>query len=94
MGACIETFIQAGKQSLRRSDGAVVALTRQGCLFVLPCQIVSCAMLLALGDEKPPGEAPGPPLVDEQMERELIGREEVARPVALSNARRLRMMRP
>ena len=78
----IETFIQAGKQSLRRSHGAVVALTLRGRLFVLPCQVVSCPMLLALVDEEPAGRAPGPPPVDEEIERELMGREEVA-PVAL-----------
>ena len=79
----IETFIQAGKQSLRRSDGAVVALTLRGRLFVLPCQVVSCPMLLGLVDEEPAGRAPGPPPVDEEIERELMGREEVAPPVAL-----------
>ena len=36
----IETFIQAGKQFLRRFDGATVYLTRRGGLFVLQCQAV------------------------------------------------------
>ena len=36
----IETFIQAGKQILRRFNGATVELTRRGGLFVL--QMSSC----------------------------------------------------
>ena len=36
----IETFIQAGKQILRRFDGTTVELTRRGGLFVLQCQAV------------------------------------------------------
>ena len=42
----IETFIQAGKQFLRRFDGATVELTRRRGLFVLQCQAV-VSMLLA-----------------------------------------------
>ena len=72
----IETFIQTGKQSLRRSDGATVEPTRRGGLFVLQCQAV-VPMLLAHVDEEPAGEAPDLPPVDEEMERELMGREEV-----------------
>ena len=33
MDNCIETFIQSGKQSVRRFDGAIVELTRRGGLF-------------------------------------------------------------
>ena len=40
-------------------------------------------MLLALVDEEPAGEAPDLPPVDEEMERELMGREEVEPPVAI-----------
>ena len=36
----IETFIHAGKQFLRRFDGATVELTRRGGLFVLQCHAV------------------------------------------------------
>ena len=43
----IETNNQAGKQFLRRFDGATVELTRRGGLFVLQCQAV-VPMLLAL----------------------------------------------
>ena len=78
----IETFIQAGKQFLRRFDGATVELTRRGGLFVLQCQAV-VPMLLALVDEEPAGEAPDLPPIDEEMERELMGREEVEPPVAI-----------
>ena len=78
----IETFIQAGKQILRRFDGATVELTRRGGLFVLQCQVV-VPMLLALVDEEPAGEAPDLPLDDEEMERELMGREEVEPPGAI-----------
>ena len=78
----IETFIQAGKQFLRRFDGATLELTRRGGLFVLQCQAV-VPMLLALVDEEPAGEAPDLPPVDEEMERELMGREEVEPPVAI-----------
>ena len=60
----IETFIQAGKQSLRRFDGATVELTRRGGLFVLQCQVV-VPMLLALVDDDPVEEAPDLPPVDE-----------------------------
>ena len=51
----IETFIQAGKQILRRFDGATVELIRRGGLFVLQCQAV-VPMLLAVVDEEPAGE--------------------------------------
>ena len=51
----IETFIQAGKQFLRRVDGATVELTRRGGLFVLQCQPV-VPMLLAPVDEEPVGK--------------------------------------
>ena len=78
----IETFIQAGKQILRRSDCATVELTRRGGLFALQCQAV-VSMLLAPVDEEPAGEAPDLPPVDEEMERELMGREEVETPVAI-----------
>ena len=66
----------------RRFDGATVALTRRGGLFVLQCQTV-VPMLLALVDEEPVGEAPDLPPIDEEMERELMGREEVEPPVAI-----------
>ena len=78
----IETFFQAGKQFLRRFDGATVELTRRGGLFDLQCQAV-VPMLLAPVDEEPAGEALDLPLVDEEMERELMGREEVEPPVAI-----------
>ena len=68
----IETFIQTGKQSLRRYDGATVELTRRGGLFVLQCQ-VAVPMLLAPVDDEPAGVALDLPLVDEEMERELMG---------------------
>ena len=78
----LETFIQAGKQLLRRFDGATVELTRPGGLFVLQCQ-AGVPMLLAPEDEEPVGEAPDLPPIDEEMERELMGREEVEPPVAI-----------
>ena len=78
----IETFIQAGAQILRRFDGATVELTRCGGLFVLQCQVV-VPMLLVPVDEEPAGEAPDLRPVDEEMERELMGREEVEPPVAI-----------
>ena len=78
----IETFFQAGKQLLRRFDGATVDLTRRGGLFVLQCQVVA-PMLLALVVEEPAGEARNLPPVDEEIERELMGREEVEPPVAI-----------
>ena len=78
----IETFIQAGKQILRRFEGATVELTRRGGFFVLQCQAV-VPMLLALVDEEPAVEAADLPPVDEEMERELMGRVEVERPVAI-----------
>ena len=77
-----ETFIQAGKQILRRFDGATVELTRRGGLFVLQCQAV-VPMLLAPVDVEPAGEAPDLPPIDEEMERELMGRGEVEPPVAI-----------
>ena len=40
-------------------------------------------MLLALVDEEPAGEALDLPPIDEDMERELMGREEVEAPVAI-----------
>ena len=40
-------------------------------------------MLLALVGDEGAGGAPSPPLVDEEMEQGLMGREEVAPPVAL-----------
>ena len=61
----IGTFVQTGKQSLRRIDGGTVKFTRRGGLHVLQCQVV-VPMLLAVGDE-PPGQAPDHPLVDEEM---------------------------
>ena len=45
----IETFIQTGKQSFRRSDGATIELPRRGGLFVLQCQ-VAVPMLLAASE--------------------------------------------
>ena len=78
----IETFIQAGKQLLRRFDGATVELTRRGGLFVLQCQAV-VPMLLAPVDAEPAEEAPDLPPFDEEMERELMGREELGPPVAI-----------
>ena len=50
----IETCIEAGKQFLRRFDGATVELTRRGGLFVLQCPAV-VPMLLAPVDEEPAG---------------------------------------
>ena len=78
----VETFIQAGKQFLRRFDGATLELTRRGGLFVLKCQVV-VPILLAPVDEESVGEAPDLPPIDEDMERELMGREEVEPPVAI-----------
>ena len=78
----IETFIQASKQILRRFDGATVELTRRGGRFVLQRQAV-VPMLLALVDEEPAVKAPDLPPVDEEMERELMGREVVEPPVAI-----------
>ena len=78
----IETFIQAGKQFLPRFDGATVELTRRSGLFVLHCQAV-VPMLLAPVDEEPAEEAPDLPPVDEEIERELMGREEVEPPFAI-----------
>ena len=80
----IETFVQAGKQILRRFDGATVELTRRGDLFVLQCQVV-VPMLLPPVDEEPAEEAPDHPLLDEEMERELMRREEVKPPVAIED---------
>ena len=42
-------------------------------------------MLLAPVDEQPAVEAPDLPPVDEEMERELMGREEVEPPVAIED---------
>ena len=78
----IETSIQPGKEFLRRFDGATVEFTRRGGLFVQQCQAV-VPMLLAPADEEPAGEAPDLPPTDEEMERELMGREEVEPPVAI-----------
>ena len=80
----IEALLLAGKQSLRRFDGATVELTRRGRLFVLQCQVV-VPRLLAPVDGEPAGETEAPelPLVDEEMERELMGREEVEPPIAM-----------
>ena len=77
-----ETFIQTGNQSPRRFDGATVELTRRGGLFVLQCQVV-VPLLLALVGDVPAGEALDLPLVHEEMERELMGRDEVPPPVAI-----------
>ena len=55
MDRVIETFIQPGKQFLRRFDGATLELTRRGGLFVLKCQAV-VPMLLAPVDEEPEGK--------------------------------------
>ena len=65
----IETFIQAGKQILRRFDGATAELTRRGGLLVLQCRSVVPTMLAPV-DEDPAGEAPDLPPIDEEMERE------------------------
>ena len=78
----IETFIPAGKQILRRFNSSTVELTRRGGLFVLQCQVV-VPMLLAPVDEEPTGEAPDLPPVDEEMKRELMGREEVEPPLTI-----------
>ena len=67
----IETFIQAGKQILRRFNGETVELTSRDCLSVLQCQSV-VPMLLAPVDEEPAGEAPDLRPVDEEMDRELM----------------------
>ena len=82
MNSGIETFIQGGMQFLRRFVGATVELTRRGGLFVLQCEAV-VPMLLAPVDEEPAGEAPDLPPIDEEMERELMGREEVEPPAAI-----------
>ena len=87
----IETFTHAGKQSLCRADGAVVALTRRGGLFARPCPVFFRPMLLALVDDEE-RRVPRPPLVDEEMERELMGREEGAPPVTLLVALELRAL--
>ena len=78
----IETLIQADRQFLRRFDGATVVLTRRGGLFVLECQ-VSTPRLLAPVAEEPAGDAVDLPPADEELERELMGREEVEPPVAV-----------
>ena len=78
----IETFIHAGKHYLRRFDGATVELARRGGLFVLQSQAV-VPMLLFRVNEEPAGEAPDLPPVDEEMERELMGREEGEPPVTI-----------
>ena len=62
---------------------AVVNLTRLGGLIVLQSPVVFRPMPLALVDEGRAGEAPRTPVeIDEAGERELMGREEVAPPVA------------
>ena len=73
----IEAFIRIGCADLtvRLLSSHVVVVFQQ-------CQ-VAVPMLLAPVDEEPAGEAPDLPLVDEEMERELMGREEVEPPVAL-----------
>ena len=80
----IEKFIQTGKQSLRRFDGATTEFTRCGGLFFVQCQ-VAVPMLPALVDDEPAGEAPDLFLVDEEMERELTGRKEVPPTVAIES---------
>ena len=82
MDRSIETYIQAGQQFLRRFDGATVELTHRGRLFVLRCHAV-VPMLLAPVGEEPAGEAPDLPPIDEKMDRELMGREDVEPPVAI-----------
>ena len=77
----IETFIQAGKQFLRRFDGATVELTRRGGLVLHVKLLFRCCWHLWM-NEGPAGEAPDLPPIDEEMERELMGREEVEPPVA------------
>ena len=62
---------------VRRLNSHVVVV-----FFVLQCQAV-VPMLLALVDEEPAGEAPDLPPIDEEMERELMGREEVEPPAAI-----------
>ena len=78
----IETLVQTGKQSLRRFDGATVDLTRRGGLFVLQCPVVVPQLLAPVVDE-PAGGAVDLPPIDEELERELMGREEVEPPVAV-----------
>ena len=56
--------------------------SRRAALFVLQCQVV-VPMLLAPVNEEPAGEAPDLPPIDEELERELNGREEVEPPVAI-----------
>ena len=53
---------------------------RRGGFFVLQCQVADVAGTV---DGEPAGEAPDLPPVDEEMERELMGREEVPPPVAI-----------
>ena len=77
----IETFIQTCTQNLRRFDGATVELTRRGGLFVLQCQVVA-PMCLTPVDDEPAGKALDLPPVDEEMERELLGREGLPPPVS------------
>ena len=78
----IETLVQTGKQSLRRFDGATVDLTRRGGLFVLQCPVVVPQLLAPVVDE-PAGDAVDLPPIDEELERELMGCEEVEPPVAI-----------
>ena len=66
----IETFIR--KLACRVSADVTVPLLNshvEVVFFVLQCQVACCPMLLAL--------------VDEEMERELMGRDEVPPPVAI-----------
>ena len=51
-------------------------------ILVLQCRSVVPTMLAPV-DEDPAGEAPDLPPIDEEMERELIGRVEVEPPVAI-----------
>ena len=78
----IDTLIQTGKQSLRRFDGSTVELTRRGGLFFLQCQVIVPHLLAPVVDE-PAGDAVDLPPADEELERELMAREEVAPPVAI-----------
>ena len=73
----IDTFIQPGKQLLRRADGGVELTRREG-LFVLPGKVVYRPTLMAPVHAEGAVQAPGRhPKVDREMETE-----EVAPPVA------------
>ena len=47
----IETLLQADRKFLRRYDGATVALTRRGGLFVLECPVITPRLLAPVAEE-------------------------------------------